>query len=313
MKIFLTLITALIAITSLAQTKGEAIPIAPNYADDTMWYMQKNDTTGRGADVFYIVSTWEFDWITADSLTCHYADTENALHRQRMDIEHKRVADFMAEGNNFYAPYYRHITLDSWMTQNEDTISKRCRIAMGDVKRAFDHFIAHRDNTRPLVLAGFSQGGKAVVELLKHMNDSTFKNLVAAYVLGYKVTPQDTMASKHFVAAKDSMDTGVTICYNSVKEARYRKAILCGDNVMCINPVNWRTDSTAAKLNDSVTVTMNPKYNVLEVKGYSGAQFHTIPGFINDGDLHSGEPIIYNECLRRNVALRIRTWREKRL
>lgn len=303
---------AALAITSIAQTKGEAIPIAPNYADDTMWYVQKNDTNGTGADVFYIVSTWEFDWTTADSLICHYADAENALHRQRMSIEHKNVAEYMAEGNNFFAPYYRHISLNTWMTFSEDTINQRCKISMGDVKRAFDYFIAHRDNSRPLVLAGFSQGGKAVVELLKHMNDSTFNNLVAAYVMGYKVTPQDTMVSKHFVAAKDSMDTGVTICYNSVKEARYLKPLLGGDNVMSINPVNWRTDSTPAVLNDSVTVTLNTKYNVLEVKGYSGSQFYRIPGFINDGDLHSGEPIIYKDCLRRNIALRIREWKNRK-
>jgi TRAP-type C4-dicarboxylate transport system substrate-binding protein len=50
-----------------------------------------------------------------------------------MNIEQQKVAEYMAEGNNFYAPYYRHISLDSWATLNEDTISRRAQISMGDV------------------------------------------------------------------------------------------------------------------------------------------------------------------------------------
>lgn len=42
-------------------------------------------------------------------------------------------------------------------------------------------------------MAGFSQGGKAVVELLKTMPADAMRRLVAAYVLGYKVTPADTL------------------------------------------------------------------------------------------------------------------------
>ena len=38
---------------------------------------------------------------------------------------------------------------------------------MDDVRAAFDHFQAQRDQSRPLIIAGFSQGGLAVVELQK--------------------------------------------------------------------------------------------------------------------------------------------------
>ena len=68
---------------------------APDYNESKMWYVERNDQ-GDGVDVFYIPSTWEFD-----------------------------VAEYMALGNNFYSPHYRHITLDSWATLNEDTIARR--------------------------------------------------------------------------------------------------------------------------------------------------------------------------------------------
>lgn len=293
-----------------AETQSvEVIPTAPDYADSTMWFVTENDTTGTGADVFYIVSTWELDWLTADGQTCHYADVQNEEHRNDMAKEISRIAEYMAQGNNFYAPYYRHITLDSWATRNEDTIHRRAQLAMNDVKQAFDHFLSRRDNSRPLILAGFSQGGMAVVELLKHMDDETYNHLAAAYVLGYKVTPQDTAQSRHIRAAHDSADVGVTICYNSVKDVKYVQPILSDQCIMCINPVNWRTDATPALLHDSITVTMNPEYNVLVLTNYEGAEYKPVMNFINVGDVHSCEPWLYKECLQRNIQLRTKMWR----
>ena len=167
------------------------IPQAPDYADTTMWITMDMDTECTGADIFYVVSTWEKDWTTDDGHLCHYADVWNPGHRQRMATEINRIASYMAPGNRFYAPYYRHTTIDAWVTQNEDTIQQRTRLAMADVCDAFDRFQAQRDTLRPFIIAGFSQGGMAVVELLKHMSDATYSQMAAAYVLGYKVTDDD--------------------------------------------------------------------------------------------------------------------------
>ncbi|MBP5584669.1 MAG: DUF3089 domain-containing protein [Bacteroidales bacterium] len=287
----------------------EIIPQVPDYTDTTMWYISQNDSEGTGADIFYIVSTWELDWQTADGQTCHYADVQNKQHRANMAKEIKKIAEYMADRNNFYAPYYRHITLESWATRNEDTIHRRAQIAMSDVKHAFDHFLAKRDKNRPLILAGFSQGGLAVVELLKYMDDETYNHLAAAYVLGYKVTPQDTLQSSHIRAAHDSADIGVTICYNTVKDVKYVQPILCDQCIMCINPVNWRTDATPAIIHDTITITLNPEYNVLVATNYSASEYKPILGFINVGDIHSCEPWLYSDCLKRNIALRTKSWR----
>lgn len=81
------------------------------------------------------------------------------------------------------------MTIEGWATLDEDTINNRFRVAFADVKDAFHVFMKHRKPERPFILAGFSQGGKAVVELLKDMPESMHEYLVAAYVLGYKVAP----------------------------------------------------------------------------------------------------------------------------
>lgn len=292
-------------------TEKEVIPQAPDYNNDLMWYRQLNDASGTGADIFYVVSTWEFDWNNDEGKTVHYADVWNEKHRSDMNIEQQKVAEYMAEGNNFYAPYYRHISLDSWATLNEDTISRRAQISMGDVKNAFDWWQSHRDNSRPFVLAGFSQGGKGVVELVKYMNQEALDHLVAAYVLGYKVTPTDTTECKRFKAAQGADDTGVIICYNTVKDVKYIRPVVSAPCVMCINPVNWRTDETPATIADTITVTLNKEHNVLVATGYDASEYPNILNVFNVGDIHGCEPWLYSDYLRDNIRLRIQQWKLK--
>lgn len=287
----------------------EFIPLPPDYTDSTMWITEDDDPQGTGADVFYVVSTWEKDWKTDDSIVCHYADVWNPTHREHMAKEMNRAAAYMAPGNRYYAPYYRHTTIDAWVTQNSDTILRRTRLAMADVCAAFDSFQAQRDQSRPLIIAGFSQGGMAVVELLKHISDETYSQLAAAYVLGYKVTEEDMAECSHIRPAEGEMDTGVTICYNTVKDVKYAKPVIAASDI-AINPVNWCTDATPAVLFDTITITLSPEYHVLVATGYSAAEYAPYKDLINVGDIHSCEPWLYSECLQKNIAVRAREWRK---
>ena len=297
---------------------SEFIPKAPDYNDASMWVTADGDTDGTGADIFYVVSTWEEDWTQRTMVNgqwstaiCHYADVWNQEHRDRMrTLEIDKVAAYMSPGNRFFAPYYRHTTIDAWVTQNEDTLMRRAQLAMDDVRAAFDHFQAQRDQSRPLIIAGFSQGGLAVVELLKHIDDETYRQLAAAYVLGYKVTEANMAQCSHIRPAEGETDTGVTICYNTVKDVKYIKPIISASDI-CINPVNWRTDATPATLHDTITVTVSPAYHVLVVSGYSGSEYSPYKDLLNVGDIHSCEPWLYSECLAKNIAVRTRKWREK--
>ena len=288
----------------------DVLPKAPDYGDETMWFVEERDSSGMGADVFYAVSTWELDWVNEKGDTVHYADVWNPSHRERMARELKRAADYMAPGNRFYAPYYRHITFENWVKGDTALIERRARVAMKDVCDAFDTFQARRDTSRPLIIAGFSQGGMAVVRLLPHMDEKAYGKLVAAYVLGYGVTARDTLCP-HIRPARGASDIGVTICYNTVKDTAFVIPCLCADNALCINPVNWRTDSTTAILHDTIRVSVSPEKHVLVVKNYAASEYPPVMNFINVGDIHSCEPWLYSECLKENFALRTARWREK--
>ncbi|MCR5270515.1 MAG: DUF3089 domain-containing protein [Prevotella sp.] len=286
------------------------VPQAPDYDDSLMWVTVDDDKDGSGADIFYVVSTWEEDWQNEAGRTSHYADVWNERHRKHMAREIHKVAAYMSPGNRFYAPFYRHATIESFMLKS-DSIEKRVQLSMDDVCTAFDHFLVQRDSTRPLIIAGFSQGGLAVVRLLKHMSDETYGQLAAAYVMGFKVTREDTLESKHLKAAQGEDDTGVTICYNTVKDVKYAHPVIAA-TCMSINPVNWRTDATPAVLHDTITVTLSPEYQVLVVQGYDGKEYPPYKGFLNVGDIHSCEPWLYSECLQRNFKVRAQAWRHRK-
>lgn len=291
-------------------TPTEFIPEAPSYADAEMWYIQPADSD-MGADVFYIPSTWEFDWFTTDSIVSHYADPVNTpTHRSDVEREMTKSAGYMAAYARYYSPHYRHISLDSWATLNEDTIARRFHdVAFVDVCAAFSYYLQHYNEGRPFILAGFSQGALSVVELMKTLPADVRQRLIAAYVLGYKVMPADVAAYPEvFIGAQGADDTGVTICYNSVSDAKYAKSIVSTPNAFTINPVSWSTDTVPAILQDTISVQINPDSNVLVLHGFDGSYLPNILNVLNTGDYHGVEPWLYSECLRQNMRTRIEAY-----
>jgi len=123
------------------------------------------------------------------------------------------------------------------------------------------------------------------------------------------VTNADMAQCSHIRPAEGETDTGVTICYNTVKDVKYVIPVISASDI-CINPVNWRTDATPATLHDTITVTVAPSHHVLVVSGYSASEYSPYRGFLNVGDIHSCEPWLYSECLAQNIKVRAKEWRK---
>lgn len=284
-------------------SKGDIVPDEPDYSDTAQWYIADRDAA---VDVFYIVST-ECDDYTLGDKPMHYADTRNDSIRSLLYGEMEGVDRLLAGELNYYSPYYRQVTMETYTS--DSLVDARMPLAYGDVRKAFDYYLEHYNNGRPFILAGFSQGAMAVVDLLKSMDDSTYSRLVAAYVIGYKVT--DTNA--HIRPAKDSADLGVTICYNSVRDNICAVPILSDGNLMAINPVSWRTDATPATLidpryGDTLTVTLDTTSLLLHIDGYKRNDY-MLPLIGCEGNYHCLEISLFSEVLRRNIALRAKSLR----
>ncbi|MBQ6069762.1 MAG: DUF3089 domain-containing protein [Bacteroidales bacterium] len=281
------------------------IPTAPNYADNSQWYIVDRHAS---VDLFYITSTETGDY-SLRGLSCHYADTYNDSTRQLLLGEMVGVDQLLSGGLNFFSPYYRQCTLQSFTS---DTLMRsRLPLAMGDARKAFAHYLEHLNGGRPFILAGFSQGGTAVVEILKHLQPEVQKQLVAAYVIGWKVTEADLKAAPYLRPAQDSADLGVVVCYNSVRDNSCAIPMLSQGNRFAINPVNWRTDATPATIanphptghEEPLTVVLDTNSLLLQVSGYTRNDY-ILPLFGREGNYHTLEISLYQQPLRHNLSLR---------
>lgn len=289
------------------ETSSECVPAEPDYRDSSQWYITDRQA---GADVFYVVSTETGDYELANGKTCHYADTYNDSLRAALYGEMLGVDTLVSGRLNFYSPYYRQCSLQSF--GSDSLKAARMPIATDDVRRAFRYYLKHQNGGRPFVLAGYSQGAHIMLELLKEMDDKTFERMIAAYAIGISISETD----RHIVAAKRADDTGVTICYNSVRDTSctmrgWKKSSIA------INPVNWRTDSTPGTLvtepsplrpvaeqkKDTMTVHLETASGLLIVEGFT-AQDYMLPLLGLEGNYHTREIWLYRNQLRENIALR---------
>lgn len=277
------------------------LPPEPDYADSTQWFAI--DRSGE-ADLFYITSTETGDYML-DGRMQHFADVGRDSIRALLLAEMQGVDHLLAGGLNFYSPYYRQCTMETFTS--DSLVSARMPLALGDVRRAFDHYINHLNGGRPYVLAGFSQGAAAVVDLLKHMDDEAYSRMAAAYVIGWKVTDDDLQAAgPHITAATDSTGLGATVCFNSVSSPECAIPMLSEGNRVAINPVGWRTDAEPATLvyrGDTLTVSLDTASLLLCVDGYR-ADDYMLPLIGREGNYHRLDITLYAKQLRRNMELR---------
>ena len=216
---------------------------------------------------------------------------------------------------NYYSPYYRQCSLQSFAS---DSASIRFATALDDVRRAFSYYIDNQNNGRPFVLAGFSQGAMIARELLKEMDASVYQRMVATYLIGIRVSDADLQANPHIVPAKGAYDTGVTICYNSMRGEDANYPMQDGTNVLAINPVNWRTDDQIATLitepsplkpvheqqKDTMIVQLDTISNYLLVSGYSATDY-ILPLIGTSASYHTREIWLYRDLLKENIQQRV--------
>ncbi len=316
-------------------SKAEA-RAALDWADSTLWFEGNSRLKNVDAnlpDVFYLLPTCVAAW-NDDAGTTHYnADPKNPEHRKAWQLSAELADTIFATRANLFLPYYRQATFGGLPGEGSE---KYGNIALHDVCDAFDYYLDNYNHGRRFILAGYSQGGLLVKELLKHIDDDTYNRMIAAYVVGYGVTAQDTAKQKghrfsHVRLAQDSSACGVTINFNSVTTASAISSLLCDKNIGCINPVSWTTTSAPAILlgagkkagaddtrfpyatavlaketNTSVTVSVDTLNHVLMVGGISPQRYFlpALQDYFPEGNLHLQELFFYGDCLRRNVLLR---------
>ena len=235
-----------------------------------------------------------------------------------------------AEHCRVFSPYYRQATLAVYGLE-EHRRQLYMNIAYADIRAAF---MSHARDfpDRPLVLAGFYQGAELALRLLMEFFDepSYQDRLVAAYIIGWRVTPEDVWRFPHLKMAKGEEDTGVIVSFNSESEHISSSLFVPAcRKTYGINPLTWKADCTLGdkRLNKGACFTdytgivkreipaltgarIDPRRGTLKLPDISEKQY---PGVLfEDGVYHIYDYQFFYRNLQENVGKRIAAWLKNR-
>ena len=180
----LSLSSCLSSLKPLRHFSVAAAGLAPDYSDTTTWLVLPGRLGAAGrrlpgqpaltppdtvADVFFVHPTtyfWRFGrWNAPIRL--------RRLRRYTSRTTIRNVASLFAGVSRLYAPSYRQATLYTFFDRKNVASQPAIDLAYGDVKAAFQYYLAHYNHGRPFILVGHSQGTYHATRLLHDFVDTT--------------------------------------------------------------------------------------------------------------------------------------------
>ncbi len=308
-------ILALLAIVSSCGFENNAVQISDNdspWESDSAWYHSNTPQSDDKIDLFYIVST---NVLSAEDENGNiiYQTQLNESDRKAFDAEFRYVEKHFSQSDfNYFAPYYHQFTFEAVNLAPEKYQEVYASVS-DEICQAFDYYMEHQNNGRRYALVGFSQGGMLVLDLLKHMTEEQYNRMVAAYALGYRITEEDCK-NNHIRPANGETETGVTISFNSALSTDGVWPLVAEGAATCINPVNWKTDSTPATFNyegEEHTVSIDKQTNMLIVKTNRPEYYRkwtNNPAFqsanVHLDCLHHWDLLFYSDFIHDNILKR---------
>ncbi|WP_082356172.1 DUF3089 domain-containing protein [Novosphingobium sp. AAP83] len=307
---------------------------APDYTSPANWAAGPAAAKSGPVDVFYVHPTTfrsakgEWNQRPGDAVADQWTD-ESVIVRQGGAFEGCcRV----------WAPRYRAASFNA--LQSEAHRDEAFALAYGDVERAFDWFLANVSKGRPFILAGHSQGGKHISDLLEKRIDGTAlqTRMVAAYIIGINLAGGE-FGPRRFksvpICAKPAQ-TGCAVQWNAVMAGSdptpmldaYRRFYATrygtedGWEPVCVNPVTFDLGKPASLSSQALGAApgvpglgpMKPlRAGAVAVKCERGlAIVYLAPGLDlapgPGGSMHFHDVGLFFADVRANAALRAKAW-----
>src|SRR5664280_3862352 len=227
-KILLLVAAALLG-SALPASAAAAAAVKPtDYQQRSHWlYLPSASAKQKRVAVFYLYPS---EYTSAPGgPVIGSVDDPGMVHGAQLAFQRQATA-FRTIGD-IYAPYYRQAdaAARAAMPQKEQV-----KVVAGaptvDGIAAFKHFLKHFDRGRPFILVGHSLGSNVMANLLAQYMGShprVCKRMIAAYVVGYSITPRYLAKHPFLKFARGARDTGVIVSWNTeAPRANFRKGCL---------------------------------------------------------------------------------------
>jgi hypothetical protein len=278
----------------------------------------KGEIIDSAADVFFLHPT---SYTQKGSLNKKNADIDDSYLNAKTDYSSILYqASVFNQHARIFSPRYRQANISVFFNEKKEQADSIFEIAYSDVKAAFEYYLSHWNNQRPIIIAAHSQGSKMANLLLKEFFDASadsaqtlLKNkLVVAYILGWPV-PKEYFTSLKMCS--DSLQTGCICSWRTLRK-NYVPSYLKKEkgNSFVTNPLTWTIDSVyaAKKLNNgSVLFKFNKLYKyTTDAQISNGLLWVKKPRFpwsflYFTKNYHAGDINLFYLNIRENVQQRI--------
>lgn len=320
-------LTVMLFVISMYLTGCGNTQVQNIYSESGNWAYLETKEDDKVADVFFICPTvYGGDDRTFNMSLDDEKTKESFLGATNME---KGIYD---EKCRFFAPYYRQAALNVYEMEIADR-EKYLEIAYEDVKLAFEYYMDHYNDGRPIVLAGFSQGADLSIRLLKDCfaDNDTNKLLVACYAIGWSITEDELQEYSHLKFAEGETDIGVIISFNSEAEDITDSLMIPeGTKTLSINPLNWKTDGTVAdrsqnagacftdysgnivaEISQLTGAYIDENRGALKITDVSPKDYPPVLSIFDEGIYHLYDYQFFYRNLQQNVAARVDAYQKK--
>lgn len=300
----------------------ETVPLAPDYSQDKYWAAlpwraDEADLTPDGltdrqaeaqADVFFLHLTTYTGKKGDTNWNGPVSDPE--VNSRTLDKPIKFQASIFNGSGRIYAPFYRQAHLKAYFTRDTSSARKAFELAYSDVRAAFQYYLEHHNQGRPIIIAAHSQGTTHGKRLLKEFFDGKplQEQLVAAYLIGI---PVEKDAFQNIPPCRDSLDTGCFMAWRTFKRGYEPKKTYPGE--IAINPLLWTAEDTYAPKSLNQGTVLVPFEKVRP--GNTDAQVHgsilwaskpKFPGsfLLTRKNYHAGDLNLFYVNVRKNAQAR---------
>jgi Protein of unknown function (DUF3089) len=272
--------------------------------------IRESTMSDSSVDVFFLHPTT----FTSFSDTAWNAELNNAKLNAKTDYTTILYQASAFNECRVFAPRYRQANLRAYYTK--DTVSSReaFELAYEDIRSAFEYYLAHFNQGRPIVIASHSQGSTHARRLLKEFfEDKPLQSkLVAAYIVGMVVPKNYFQTLK---PCNDSLQTGCFVGWRTFRKG-YEPEFIKKEkgNSFVTNPLTWQMKEVYAprSINEGAVLL---KFNEV-TKAAADAQIHDgviwihkphFPGgfFYRAKNYHVADINLYWMNVRMNLRRRI--------
>src|SRR5690606_24350905 len=237
-------------------------PDLPREGDPARWLpaggeSQGGDSEGGATPDFALFFVHPTSYLDRSNWNAPLDDAES---RSRARTFLRGLASPFASASEIWAPRYRQATFGAFLT-DEPEGQQAIDAAYQDVAMAFDYFLAHVGEDRPIVLAGHSQGTLHLVRLLQEKVAGTpiQPRIAMVYAVGWPISIEHDLPSLGLPACETAVQAGCIVSWSSFAEPaepgrwleHYRASAgldgqLRGDSpILCVNPITGIADDTA--------------------------------------------------------------------